>query len=323
MIKNIEPIEGYCIKTDKIKKPTNYISKVGIVGAGLVGRNIARMISRNGLDVVLIEISKDRIHKAIKGIENDLDNMIERWGMTNSEKRAILSRISGTTECDGLSNCEFVIEAIKSKRRLEIIEDRKEIFKKIEQHVSPETIIATNSTTQVITELSNELEHPERCISLHFISMEPDSKMVEIIRGYYTSNRTFEQAKRFAGLLQKQVITVKEYPGVISTRLFVPLINEACSMLMQQVGTMEDIDKTLRIGFGSRLGPFEMADKIGLDKVLRWAENLYEEFGDLKYKASPLIKKLVRSNQIGRRNKHGFYIYDNDFNKKTPNILTK
>lgn len=323
MIKNIEPIDDYCIKTDKIKKPTNFISKVGIVGAGMVGRNIARMISRNGLDVVLIEISKERIQQAFKGIEEDLDNMINRWGMTNSEKRAILSRISGTTDCNGLNDCEFVIEAVKSKRRHEIIEDRKKIFKKIEQHVSPETTIATNSTTQVITELSNELEHPERCISLHFISMEPDSKMVEIIRGYYTSDRTCEQAKRLARLLQKQVISVKEYPGVISTRLFVPLINEACSMLMQHIGTMEDIDKTLRIGFGAHLGPFEMADKIGLDKVLRWAENLYEEFGDLKYKASPLIKKLVRSNQIGRRNKHGFYIYDNDFNKKTPNILTK
>ena len=323
MAKNIEAIEDYCIKTDKIKKTTNFISKVGIIGAGIVGRNIARMISRNGLEVVLIELSEERIQRAFKGIEEDLDNMIERWGMTNSEKRAILSRISGTTECNKLSDCEFVIEAVKSKRRHEVIKDRKEIFKKIEQKVSPETIIATNSTTQVITELSNELKYPERCISLHFVSMEPDSKMVEIIRGFYTSDRTFEQAKRLARLLQKEVITVKEYPGVISTRLFVPLINEACSMLMQDIGTMEDIDKTLRIGFGARLGPFEMADKIGLDKVLRWAENLYEEFGDLKYKASPLIKKLVRSNQIGRRNKHGFYIYNDNFNTKTPNILTK
>ncbi len=323
MIKNIEPIENYCIKTDKIKKPKNFISKIGIVGAGMVGRNIARMISRNGLDVVLIELTKERIQMAFKGIEQDLDNMIERWGMTSSEKRAILSRISGTTECEGLKNCDFVIESVKSKRRHEIIEDRKEIFKKIESNVSPETIIATNSTTQVITELSNDLKHPERCISLHFISMEPDSKMVEIIRGYYTSDRTFEQTKRLAKLLQKQVISVKEYPGVISTRLFIPLINEACTMLMQNIGTMEDIDKTLRIGFGSRLGPFEMADKIGLDKVLRWAENLYEEFGDLKYKASPLIKKLVRSNQIGRRNNHGFYTYKDNYNKKTPNILTK
>ena len=288
----------------------------------MVGRNIARMISRNGLEVVLIEVSKERIQKAFEGIEDDLNNMIERWGMTNSEKRAILSRISGSIECTALNDCDFVIESVKSKRRHEIIADRKEIFKRIEQNVRPNTVIATNSTTQVITELSNELEHPERCISLHFISMEPDSKMVEIIRGFYTDERTFSQAKRLAHLLQKEVITVKEYPGVISTRLFVPLINEACSMLMQNIGSMEDIDKTLRIGFGARLGPFEMADKIGLDKVLRWAENLYEEFGDLKYKASPLISKLVRSNQIGRRNKHGFYVYS-DNNKKTPNILTK
>lgn len=323
MIQNIEPIEDYCIKSDKITKPTDYISKVGIVGAGLVGRNIARMVSRNGLDVVLIEVSKERIQRAFKGIERDLDDMIERWGMTSSEKRAILSRISGTVECTGLSDCDFVIEAVKSKRRHEIIEDRKDIFKKIESNVSPSTIIATNSTTQVITELSNGLEFPERCISLHFISMEPDSKMVEIINGYYTSERTFNQAKRLARILQKEVITVKEFPGIMSTRLFVPLINEACSMLMQHIGSMEDIDKTLKIGFGARLGPFEMADKIGLDKVMRWAENLYEEFGDLKYKASPLIKKLVRSNQIGRRNKHGFYIYDSHLNKKTPNILTK
>ena len=281
----------------------------------MVGRSIARMVSRNGLDVVFIELSADRIKNAYEELSKDLDSMIAHWGMTESEKRAIISRISSSTECNALIDCDIVIEAIKSKRREEIVDDRKKIFKKIENVVSKDTIIATNSTTQVITEMASGLNYPERCLSLHFISMEPDARMVEVVKGIHTSKEAYDKTKYFAELLNKEVIPIKEYPGVISTRLFVPLINEACQILMQGISELTDIDKTMKIGFGTRLGPFEMADKIGLDKILRWAENLYDEFGDLKYKASPLIKKHVRANHLGRVNGKGFYEYDDQGNK--------
>ncbi len=311
----VEKIEDYSLNKENVTKCKKSISKVGIIGAGMVGRSIARMVSRNGLDVVFIELSADRIKNAYEELSKDLDSMIAHWGMTESEKRAIISRISSSTECNALIDCDIVIEAIKSKRREEIVDDRKKIFKKIENVVSKDTIIATNSTTQVITEMASGLNYPERCLSLHFISMEPDARMVEVVKGIHTSKEAYDKTKYFAELLNKEVIPIKEYPGVISTRLFVPLINEACQILMQGISEMTDIDKTMKIGFGTRLGPFEMADKIGLDKILRWAENLYDEFGDLKYKASPLIKKHVRANHLGRVNGKGFYEYDDQGNK--------
>jgi 3-hydroxybutyryl-CoA dehydrogenase len=195
------------------------------------------------------------------------------------------------------------------------------ILYKIEQHVDPETIIATNSSTQVITELTADLKHRDRCVSFHFLTPEADARVVEIVRGLYTSQKAYENTLKFANLIGKKVIPVKESPGIISTRLFVPLINEACEILMEGVGTMEDIDLTMKVGFGLPLGPFEMADKIGLDKIFRWCENLYGEFGDMKYKSSPLLKRLVRANQIGRRTARGFYEYNKDGVKVTKNYF--
>jgi 3-hydroxybutyryl-CoA dehydrogenase len=146
---------------------------------------------------------------------------------------------------------------------------------------------------------------------------------VEVVKGLYTSQIAYDNTVKFAHLIGKRVVPVKESPGIISTRLFVPLINEACEILMEGVGTLEDIDLTMKVGFGLPLGPFEMADKIGLDKILRWCENLYDEFGDLKYKSSPLLKKLVRANQWGRRTGRGFYEYNKDGMKITRNNFLK
>jgi 3-hydroxybutyryl-CoA dehydrogenase len=198
---------------------------------------------------------------------------------------------------------------------------RAEILKIIEQNVDRDTIIATNSSTQVITELTADLLYKDRCVSFHFLTPEADARIVEIVKGLYTSQKAYENTIKFANLIGKKVVPVKESPGIISTRLIVPFINEACEILMEGVGTMEDIDLTMKVGFGLPLGPFEMADKIGLDKILRWCENLYDEFGDLKYKSSPLLKKLVRANQWGRRTGRGFYEYNKDGVKITKNAF--
>ena len=173
-------------------------------------------------------------------------------------------------------------------------------------------IIATNSTTLVITELSSKLDYPERCVSLHFTSSSTDSRVLEVVRSMYTSDPCFDKVGLFATMLDKQMIEVQESPGIISTRLVVPLVNEACHILMEGVSTMEEIDRTMRLGFGLPRGPFAMADRIGLDKFVRWCENLYQEFGDPRYVASPLIKRLVRANRIGYKVRAGFYDYDED-----------
>jgi 3-hydroxybutyryl-CoA dehydrogenase len=240
--------------------------------------------------------------------------------MTASEKRAILSRINGYVGYEHLKGCDLVIESIRSKTRERRISCRKEAFKNIEKYVSPECIIATNSTTIVITELSSELEHKDRCVSLHFLTNAPKAKMIEVVRGLYTSDEVYNKVVKFAQMLGKEAILCEESPGLISVRVFVAQLNEACEVLMEGVGSMEDIDKTMRIGLGQVLGPFELADKNGLDKVSRWMENLYNEFGDKKYMASPIIKKLVRAHQLGRITGKGFYQYDENGLKIGPNI---
>ncbi len=302
----IEPVEKYGLGQKKV--PKELFSKVGIVGCGSVGQNIARMISTNGMDVIFIELSKEKIKHALIEIEMTLDRMIDHWGMTNTEKRLIMSRIHGSIDYKSLTGCDIVIDAIKSKTREMMVEERKVIFKNIEKYVKPDTIIATNSTTTVITELSSELKHNDRCVSLHFSTSTPDANIIEVVRGLFTSDETCKRVKKFTKLLQKVAVPVGESPGLISVRLYAVLVNEACEVMMESVGSKEDIDKTIKDSFG--IGPFEMADKIGIDKVVRWLDNLYGEFGDMKYKASPILKKLVRSNNLGRRTGMGFYKYN-------------
>lgn len=319
MSESTEHLEDYGLSKDD--RPKTMFSRVGIVGAGSVGQNIARMVSSKGLDVIFLEISQEKVNQAYEEMAKDLDTIIGRWGMTNSEKLGILSRIKGTTDYAKFKGCDIVIEAVKSSNR-ELSHDlRMRILKEIELNVDKDTIIATNCSTQVVTELTSDLEHKDRCVSLHFLTPEADARVVEIVKGLYTSKIAYEKTMKFANLIGKKVIPVKESPGLISTRLFIPMINEACEILMEGVGSMEDIDLTSKIGFGLPLGPFEMADKIGLDKILRWCENLYDEFGDLKYKSSPLLKKLVRANQCGRRCGKGFYEYNENGVKLIHNIF--
>ncbi len=319
MSESVEQLEDYALNKDT--RPKTLFSRVGIVGAGTVGQNIARMVSSKGLDVVFLDLSQHRVDQAFEELARELDRIIERWGMTNSEKMAILSRIRGTTDYNKFKGCDIVIEAVKSTTREHSHDVRAKILQNIELYVDRNTIIATNSSTQVITELTADLTYKDRCVSFHFLTPEADARVVEIVKGLHTSQTAYENTIKFANLIGKKVIPVKESPGLISTRLMVPLINEACEILMQGMGKMEDIDLTMKVGFGLPLGPFEMADKIGLDKILRWCENLYDEFGDLKYKSSPLLKTLVRANQWGRRTGKGFYEYNKDGIKILKNAI--
>lgn len=314
----VESIEGYAIKRRErpVQKKNRYeFTKVGIVGCGILGQEISRMASSHGMDVTFVEISEEKIEQALTGIASELDAMIEKWGMTYSEKKSIMSRITGTMNYEDLEGAEIVIESVKSRSRENSVDLRKRIFREVEMNIAPDAIIATNSTTLVITEMASELEYPERCVSLHFLSPADKIPVVEIARGLHTSDETYEKVCQFAIMFDKKVVPVIESPGVISTRLIAPLINEACEILLEGVGKMEDIDATMRMGFGFPLGPFEIADKIGLDTIVRWLDNLYKEFGDLKYKASPLLKKMVRANLLGRETQRGFYRY-NDEGKK-------
>ncbi|MEL7586583.1 MAG: 3-hydroxyacyl-CoA dehydrogenase family protein [Prolixibacteraceae bacterium] len=308
-----ESIEEFgLIRKDKSK---TLFSKIGIVGCGLVGQNIARVASNYGIEVVFIEVSEEKIKEAYVNLGKVLDHRIEHWGLTSSEKRAILSRIKGSMDYADLAGCDFVVEAIRAIDRGAKLKDRKAIFKRIEEVVDPECIIATNSTTIVITELSSELEHRERCVSLHFFVSSPEARVIEVVKGLYTSDEAYQKVCKFVNLINRKIIPVAESAGLVSVRLFVVLLNEACEEMMEGVSSIEDIDETMRIGLGMRMGPFEVADIMGLDKVVVWMENIYSEFGDVRYKPSPYIKRLVRAKQVGLASRKGFYTYDDEGNK--------
>lgn len=307
-----ESLEDYSLRRSVEQKKKGGLKKVGIVGCGNMGQQIVRLISQQGLDVVFIDLSAERINQIKKDIEAALDRVINKWGLTESEKRAIMSRIRGSTDYNDISDCQMVIETVNIKTRASSIPLRMEVLRKIESVVGEDTIIASNNATLMISDLASVLKKPERAVGLNFITPASKVRIVEVIRGLQTSDYTMDFTVRFIKSLDKKPITLVESPGNISTRLFVPLINEACELLMEGVASVSCIDETMKLGFGLQLGPFELADRVGIDKVQKWMDNLYQEFGSDKFKPSPIIKRLVRANQLGRKVSKGFYTYENE-----------
>ncbi|MDR1859382.1 MAG: 3-hydroxyacyl-CoA dehydrogenase family protein [Bacteroidales bacterium] len=308
-----EAIEEFgLIRKDKTK---SLFSKIGIVGCGVVGQNIALAASSCGIEVVFLELNDEKISEVTAKMGRVLDFRIEHWGLTQGEKRAILSRITGTLDYSQLTGCDCVIEAVNAYTHDGNIAERKTIFKHIENVVAPDCIIATNSNTVEITELSSELTHRERTVCLHFLVSSPEAVAVEVVKGLYTSDVAYEKICQFVTMLRRKVIPVVESAGLVSVRLLVVLLNEACTAVMEGIASISDVDETMRIGLGMRMGPFEVADKIGLDKLELWMENVYNEFGDIRYKPSPLIKRLVRAKQTGVSAGKGFYKYDDNGHK--------
>lgn len=303
-----ESIEDYALKEKTHKKGS--VKKVAVIGCGTMGQEIARIISQHGIEVIFIDLSKDRIDKIFVEISKSLDEVISKWGMTKSDKRAILSRIKGSTDYEDIRDCDLVIETINSKKPGTKIEIRKEVFKKVEAVVARDTVICSNTSTLNISDLASVLQYPDRTVGLHFLSPAATVKLVEIVRGVKTSQQSFDFVIKFAKMIDKKAITLHESPGNISTRLIVTLINEACETLMEGVASPLCIDETMRRGFGLQFGPLEMADRIGIDKVIKWMNNLYEEFGELNFKPNPILKRLYRSGFLGRKAGTGFYKYE-------------
>ena len=311
----VEPIENYALESRQRQK--TLFSKIGVVGCGKEGQSIVRIAAWHSIEVVFIELSLDKIEAALNGISKELDNRIENWGLTLSEKKSIMSRIKGSMDYQDLVDCDFVIEAIRSDEKTGVrsIDVRKQIFRNIEAVVDRDTIIATNATTIVISELASELVHRDRCVSLHFFVTSSEARIIEVVRGLYTTDDVYDKVCTFVKLINRDVIPVAESAGLVSVRLYVALLNEACEALMEGVASMKDIDKTMIVGLGMRFGPFQTADVIGLNKVVRWMDNLFEEFGEAKYKPSPLIKRMVRAKRLGISTGEGFYKYDENGNR--------
>ena len=306
----VEAIERYGLS--KRNRKRTLFSRIGVVGCGKEGSVIATTAALNGMEVVFLEPNEESIANAFSRIEEKFDKKIQNWGLTENEKKAMLSRITGTSSYDDFKGCDFVIEAIRynnqtGERR---ITHRKEVFKELERVLSPNAVIASNVSTVIVTDLASELEHTERCIGLHFLSNVPDSQIIEIVPGLNTSNETYDKVCQFARLINHQYIPVMESSGLVSIRLFLIQLNEACGILMEGISSVEDIDRVLTVGFGHRQGVFRTADQMGIEKIVRLLENLWDEYGSLKYKPSPILLRLFRAKHFGISTNRGFYTYD-------------
>ena len=294
----------------KSPKPHGAIHQIGIIGFGSMGQEIAKTISQHGFDVVCLDLDEKRVAGGLDGITRMLDTEILRWGMTNSEKRLIMSRIKGTVEYKNLADCDIVFEAINSRKPGTSLEIRKEILQNAEKYVRRDAILASNTATLMISDLASGLEYPDRAVGLHFMSPADNVKVLEVVRSARTSDEAFEIVSRFVRMLEKKPITLMESPGNVTTRMMCIVINHACEMLMEGIASAQDIDELLKTSLGHQFGPFELADRIGLDKVQKWMDNLYNEFGEHGYKTSPVLKRLVRANFLGKASGQGFYKYD-------------
>ncbi|MDR3059205.1 MAG: 3-hydroxyacyl-CoA dehydrogenase family protein [Dysgonomonas sp.] len=320
MAEIIEPIEEYGLSTKHKKK--SLFSKIGVVGCGRDGRHIVGLTALSGIEVIFIEVSDERIHAAFKSIENGLDTKIENWGLTQSEKRATMGRIKGSLNYGDLKDCDFVIECIRydmdGERSTEL---RKEVFRNLEQVLAPDAIIATNATTVIISELAADLKYKDRCISLHFPVSHTDARLLEVVSGTFTSDEAVHKVFHFAHMIKHTAIPVHESSGLVSFRMMITMLNEACQIWMENIASIEDIDKEFTIIFGQRFGIFQLADILGIEKLVMLMEDMFHEYGDKKYKATPVLWRLFRSKQLGVSTKRGFYIYDDSGKIIGPNNL--
>lgn len=285
-----------------------FFKKIGVIGGGTMGQGIAEMLAVKGLDVLLVEQSPEKLNHAYEMIETSLDKQLEKWAITQAEKKLILSRIHKVTHFAEMGSCDMVIETIS-----EDLDAKKAVFAELDRVCPSNIILASNTSTLSLTELASSTKYPNRVIGMHFIYPVANIDLVEIIRGLKTSEETFTETKRFVEeVVQKKGVMVYESPGFVTTRMICTLINEALHILQEGVASAEDIDNAMRIGYNFQYGPLEMADRFGLDSVMAAMERMFREFGDLKYRPSVLLKKMVRAGNLGVKTGDGFFKYDKD-----------
>ena len=285
------------------------INSVAIIGAGIMGQGIAQTVSSSGIDVVIIEKNEANLNNAKESLADSIDNEIKRWTLTQSEKKAIFSRISWELSIEKVKECDLIIEAVD-----EDFELKKDIFKTIDNLASADTVFISNTSTLSLTKIAESTKRSDKIIGMHFLNPVPKVPLVELVKCLYTSNETVEKVKLFAARIGKTPVEVYEYPGFVTTRAIVPLLNEAMYILLEGVATAKDIDTAMRLGYNFQMGPLELADSMGLDEVLAWMETLWKTLGEPRYRACPILRKLVRERKLGKKTGEGFYRYDENGN---------
>jgi 3-hydroxybutyryl-CoA dehydrogenase len=279
--------------------------KIVIVGGGIMGQGLAEAIATSGVEVCLVDRTTKLAERGVKRIGESIDREIKRWGLTKSEKKAILARIYPSSDLSVAEEAEIVLEAV-----YEDLASKRALLEKLDTICNPDVIYVTNTATISISEIAEATTRPERVIGMHFLNPVTKIPLVEIVKGLKTDDATFHKAVAFADQLEKKWITVNEYPGYVTTRIIVPMLNEAMHVLMEGVASAEDIDEAMKLGFGFNVGPLALADMMGLDVVMSWMMNLLGELSDHKYNPCPLLRKLVRAGHLGVKTGRGFFVYD-------------
>jgi 3-hydroxybutyryl-CoA dehydrogenase len=280
------------------------ISKVGVIGAGAMGHGIAQVFAQAGYSVKLNDVSSEFVAKGISRIEGNLSRSVEKGRFTEAQKKEALSRIIPTLDLSDFKDRELVVEAA-----LEKIGVKSELFRRLDRICSKDCILASNTSSIPITQLAAVVSQPLRVVGMHFFNPVPVMKLVEIVSALQTSDATVSQIQETSSKLGKTAVVVKDSAGFVSNRILCPMINEAIFALDEGVATKEDIDTVMKLGMSHPMGPLELADFVGLDIVLDVLKVLYEEFQDPKYRASPLLRRMVRAGYLGRKTGRGFYNY--------------
>jgi 3-hydroxybutyryl-CoA dehydrogenase len=283
------------------------IKKVGVIGSGQMGNGIAHVAALAGLDVVLNDVSDERLKSAMATINGHLSRQVAKQAITEDARKQALARISSSETLDGLADCDLVIESAVEKEEV-----KRKIFHELCAVLKPDAIVATNSSSISITRLAASTDRPERFIGIHFMNPVQAMELVELIRGIATDDSTFETAKEFVGKLGKQIAVSEDFPAFIVNRILMPMINEAIYTLYEGVGNVEAIDAAMKLGAHHRMGPLELADFIGLDTCLSIMQVLHEGLADSKYRPCPLLVKYVEAGWLGRKTQRGFYDYRGD-----------
>jgi 3-hydroxybutyryl-CoA dehydrogenase len=280
------------------------IRKVGIIGAGQMGNGIAQVCATAGFDVVLNDLSEERVHAGLATINGNLAKLVQKGTIDEAERRAALARISPGPRVDDLSQCDLVIEAATESEEV-----KRRIFIGLCPALKPDAMIASNTSSISITRLASVTDRPERFIGIHFMNPVPRMQLVELIRGIATEDPTFEAAKQLIATLGKTVTVAEDFPAFIVNRILLPMINEAIYTLYEGVGSVDAIDTAMRLGANHPMGPLQLADFIGLDTCLSVMQVLHEGLADSKYRPCPLLVKYVEAGWLGRKAKRGFYDY--------------
>lgn len=281
------------------------INKIAVIGGGTMGNGIAHVFALKGFHVNLVEMSQELVQKSIKTIEGNLDRQLKKQYIDEKSKSDTLSRILPVVGLENIPpEIDLVIEAVYENKEIKL-----SLFNKLQTIIKQAAIFATNTSSISITELASA-SRPDKFIGMHFMNPVPVMKLVEIIRGYSTSDSTFNIIKELTIELDKVPVEVYDYPGFVSNRILMPMINEAIYTLMEGVANAEDIDTVMKLGMNHPMGPLTLADFVGLDVCLAIMEILYSGFNDSKYRPCPLLKKMVAAKKLGRKSGEGFFKYN-------------